>query len=91
MTDIAFNLHHVVSFSDDLDIELYVFQCTEDEPVYKTNFDIEAMAEEFIAIRADMRTGRLASSHAGDADCLAQRLRNAAQILEKAVEEAYAD
>lgn len=91
MTDVTMNLHYVVCFGDDLDIELYMFQGTEDEPVHTSHYDIEAMAEEFLAVRSNLRTGKLESSFAGDADCLAQRLRNAAQLLEKAVEEAYAD
>ena len=89
MSKVELNLDFIVDFGDDLTLDLYMFEGGSDTAAHKASFDIENLAEEFVAVRQNFQTGILDSQFIGDADCLAARLRVAASILERAVEKAY--
>lgn len=89
MATVNLDLDLYACFNDDLDVDVYLFQGQKDEEAAKITYVVADMAEEFVACRSDFRTGLLAQQFVGDADCLAQRLRYAAEILERAVEKAY--
>ena len=93
MANVTLNLSVVAGFNDDLDLEILMFQGDSDESCYTGVLTIDDVVEEYIAVRKNYRTGILEDRYVGDADVLAQKLRNAAEALERAVKryEEYQD
>lgn len=85
MADVTLDLTIYGGINDDMDFEILIFQGDKDESVYSGTCTIDQVVEEYIAVRQNFRTGVLEDSFIGDADVLAQKLRNAAEALERAV------
>lgn len=85
MAEIKLDLSVVAGFNDDLDFEILMFQGDSDESCYSGVLTIDDIVEEFIAIRQNFQKGVLEDRYVGDAEVLAQKLRNAADALERAV------
>ena len=88
MADVTLDLTVVAGFNDNLDFEILMFQGDSDQSCYTGTLTIDEIVDEYIAIRQNFQTGVLEDQFIGDADVLAQKLRNAAEALERAVKRA---
>ena len=85
MAEIKLDLTVVAGFNDDLNLEILMFQGDSDASCYTGILTIDDIVDEYITVRKNYRTGIIEDRYVGDADVLAQKLRNAADALTRAV------